>query len=94
MNWLYSNAIGGVKIHIAANDLEKAKEIMTAESGNQCPKCASHDVIFEKFSRRPLYLGWLFLSIPFPHLKNEWKCLKCGHTWKDSEPNSKNDQRE
>jgi hypothetical protein len=31
MNWLYSTAVGGVKLYIKADDLEKAQEIMEVE---------------------------------------------------------------
>lgn len=94
LNWLYSNAIGGVKLQVKAEDIEKAKTILsespspqdaeTKESEQHCPACHSSDVYYEKFARKPAFLSQLLLGFPLPFLKNKWKCGACGHTWKQN----------
>jgi predicted RNA-binding Zn-ribbon protein involved in translation (DUF1610 family) len=86
MDWLYSNAVGGVKLYIDRKNLEKAQSITVtsdeAETDRKCPHCGSDNLVFEKFSRLSFFGGWLFCQFPLPYLKNKWRCLKCGHTWK------------
>ena len=97
MNWLYSNAIGGVKLQVKKSDYKKAIEILQQkpvkidsaqdkvgkeEMGPHCPKCNSPDIYYERFSRRLVFISWLLLGFPLPFLKRKWKCSKCGYTWK------------
>lgn len=56
--WLYSNAIGGVRLFVAGEDLEEATEILTSdfsesleghsqeigEKQDICPQCGSSDL--------------------------------------------------
>ena len=94
MNWLYSNAVGGVKLKVKESDVERTIEILrqepvstdsvgdrVSEDDNEprCPKCNSLDVYYEKFSRRLVFASWLLLGVPFPFLKRKWKCRKCGY---------------
>ncbi|SRR4030042_2714525 len=95
INWLYSNAIGGVKLQVKKSDIEKAKKILAeksdikfqyrkggGESRYVCPHCNSEDVYFEKYSRKAYIWSWLLLGIPIPFLKRRWKCYSCSHEWK------------
>ena len=73
--WLYSFAIGRVKLTVLAGDAEKAIEILAEkppamvpdESATydptlpRCPHCASPDVYPEKINRRLSYALWLAL---------------------------------
>jgi len=103
MNWLYSNAVGGVKLKVWESDLQSAREILEQEpiteegSKNEaarhkelhCPGCGSTDVYFERFSRRLAFASWILLSFPLPFLKKKWNCRKCGHEWRhDGNPYS------
>ncbi len=38
MNWLYSNAIGGVRVQIAEEDVEAAQEFLANDSPQQAPE--------------------------------------------------------
>lgn len=91
MNWLYSTAVGGIKLQVKEADAEKARKILqqeniTPETINKtrkekfyCPRCHSPHVFYERFSRRLVFASWLLLGIPF--LKKKWKCENCGHQW-------------
>jgi tetratricopeptide (TPR) repeat protein len=73
MYWLYSNAVGGVKLQVKAGDVERALAILTpaplaseeieedqedsAEDDSQCPNCHSVDITYEKYR-----MGWVFAS--------------------------------
>jgi len=95
MNWLYSNAIGGVRVQIDEADLEAAKEIVAAppvEAAEAeltgCPKCFSTKTAPDELPRRMAFLSMLFstvmfgVSFPFAFLRRRWQCADCGHTWK------------
>jgi len=98
--WLYSNAIGGVKLQVRASDVEKAKKILSEspqiqqpnnkeikESIQICPACHSNEVYFEKFARKPTFLSQLLLGFPIPFIRNKWECRSCGHRWKKIKKN-------
>jgi tetratricopeptide (TPR) repeat protein len=73
MYWLYSNAVGGVKLQVKAGDVEEALAIITpasltseeieedqedaVEDDSQCPNCHSTDITYEKYR-----MGWVFAS--------------------------------
>lgn len=95
LNWLYSNALGGIKLQIRKTDIEKAKEVLArdqkidsdpkkkkANLEETCSRCGSEDVYFEKYNRKKYFWSWLLLGIPIPFLKRKWKCYSCGHEWK------------
>lgn len=69
IDWLYSNAVGGVRVQIDEQDVEKAREILTEEPLGDfpigfpvCPVCASSET---------------------EPISDEWKCLACGHVWSE-----------
>jgi tetratricopeptide (TPR) repeat protein len=95
--WLYSNAIGGVKLQVKRSDVERALEILNQEPEGtewiedefgegddqpQCSKCGSVHTYYEKYAMRLVFLSWLILCFPLPILKRKWKCADCGHIWK------------
>ena len=81
-NWLYSIAVGGVKLQVRESDIEKAREILdkipegiseeaedSAEISDdeRCPKCKSIDIHYEMFHIRRTFILWFLLSF-FSHL--------------------------
>jgi hypothetical protein len=95
MDWLLSNAIGGIRLQVHQQDAEAARAILDEpippefreeEVGEsyaqpQCPRCYSLDIGFEKINRFWTYGLWLLLSFPIPVRKNNWKCYTCGIEW-------------
>lgn len=95
MDWLLSNAIGGIRLQVDKQDLEPARVILdepippefsTNEMGEnfvqpRCPRCCSLDIGFEKINRFWTYGLWLLLSFPIPIRKANWKCYTCGIEW-------------
>ena len=94
MDWFYSNAIGGLRLMVKPEDADAAVTILDEPIPDQitqedpdltytqphCPKCDSLDVSFETLDR-PLSYGLMYLNLPFPVSKHNWKCQKCGAEW-------------
>ena len=82
--WLYSNAIGGVKVEVAEEDLERAWEILElpkeASGLIQCPQCGSENINLRQMNLL-FALGLIFLGLILPHRKNKADCLDCGKTF-------------
>ena len=90
MDWLYSNAIGGVRIQIAEEDVEAAKEILNDEpiqdsdpNMAKCPKCGSTDSAPDELARRLAFLTLMLLKFPFLFSKSRWNCNSCHHVWNE-----------
>jgi len=95
MDWLLSNAIGGVRLQVHQRDADSARAVLDEpipeefypdEFGEpytqpRCPRCCSLDVGYENIDRFWTYGLWLLLSIPIPVRKNSWKCYTCGADW-------------
>jgi hypothetical protein len=95
MDWLWSNAIGGLRLQVRQEDAEDALAILdepipeefTAEELGEpytqphCPSCDSLDIGFESLDRFWTYGLWLVLQFPVPVRKNNWKCYACNAEW-------------
>jgi len=97
MDWLLSNAIGGIRLQVHQQDVESARavldepippefseeEVGEAYAQPRCPRCYSLDIAYEKIDRFWTFGLWLLLSFPVPVRKNSWKCYTCGVEWVD-----------
>ncbi|WOO42797.1 DUF2007 domain-containing protein [Rubellicoccus peritrichatus] len=96
LDWLYTNAIGGVRLQVSPEDVETAMEILNSkpveESGGlRCPKCHSEDLVFMKMSGWSVLLYFLGTFFPIPSAKIT--CQSCKHVFRydashDQEENS------
>jgi len=69
MQWTLNNAMGGIRLRVLEEDLEKAIKILNEKSetvhvdfkieGNDliCPKCGSNNTVTEKYSKSILGLS-------------------------------------
>ena len=91
MNWLYSNALGGVKLQVPESMACGAREILNLQTEQPptdglakvdvCPRCESTNI--EDFlDKRGSVLTWLFLGIPLLLPSEKKKCSNCGYRWK------------
>ncbi|OGU17142.1 MAG: hypothetical protein A2X61_07915 [Ignavibacteria bacterium GWB2_35_12] len=92
INLLYSNAVGGIKLHIFEKDLIEAQNLLMElnelevekESGKiQCPKCLSYNVTKGPSSKKrygfwTILISFLFFIYPFK-TKNVYCCFNCGN---------------
>lgn len=90
LNWLLSNAIGGVRVQIAEDDLESAREFLAADSPQlcadaddiSCPTCGSHLIAPDEKPRRIAFLTlWLF-GFPLLFTRRRWRCSACRNVFK------------
>ena len=97
INPLWSNGIGGIKLKINENDIEKAQLILqeiqesaTLDADGKkkiCPKCESSDLYVNFKSMRgtkgilSMIIMFLFVVFPF-YYKNLYKCKKCNYEFK------------
>jgi len=92
LDWLYSNAIGGVRVQIADEDLEAAREFLAADSPQPapdavdviCPKCGSHDTAPDELPRRISFLSLLIFHFPLLFARRRWRCASCQHVFRAS----------
>ncbi|HTT21822.1 MAG TPA: DUF2007 domain-containing protein [Candidatus Sulfotelmatobacter sp.] len=94
MDWFYSNAIGGIKLLVAAEDAAEAEQVLSqpiperfdvpdigAFDQPKCPKCGSLDVSFREL-QASAYLS-MALNVPIPFQKRAWRCHSCDTEWED-----------
>ncbi len=93
-DWLWSNAIGNMRLQVRSEDAHEALEILHEpapeiflehEVGEvyqqpRCPRCNSTDIRFESIDRKLSY-GLMLLGLPIPIPKNNWRCTTCAAEW-------------
>ncbi len=108
MNWGLSNAVGGIRLQVAAEDEAAAREVLSEPAPQQfatdsgedfvqpvCPECGSMDVIANDPDRKVMAASML-IGIPLPHRRPqevEWRCLECDSTWAEDEELEGQDER-
>jgi hypothetical protein len=90
MNWLYSNALGGVKVQVPESLASEAQQIIapvtepsaTGESDAEgCPKCGSKHT--EDFlDKRSTFLTWALLGLPLLLPTENKRCNDCSYHWR------------
>lgn len=98
INPVLTNVIGGIKLMVAEEDLEKATEILNAlkeikRKSYACPYCQSHNIEYITSSRKPVnwlssVLSWLLSNYAIG-VHQIWHCFNCGKEF--DEPVSKNE---
>lgn len=89
--WLYSHAMGGVRLMVEESDLAEANEILTSdfseslenhtketgEKQDACPHCGSHDLSAHTQGKRHAFLVFILLGFPLFFYKQGYKCNQC-----------------
>lgn len=90
MQWLYSNAMGGVRLQVPSHFAEQAK-LLLAEDLSQvveevqgsdnvvCSACGSANTEPYQRGKRWAFLVFLGLDFPLFPVKNTVRCKDCGH---------------
>ena len=97
MDWFWSNLLGGVKLQVAPDDIDAAREILAQVPPEQfevegiglfeqphCPKCNSVEVLFEELNK-PVAFASAYFGFPIPVHRNGWKCHSCNNAWIEDE---------
>ena len=90
MDWLYSNALGGVRIQVPDQEVEAAREFLAADTDQKlpdavavvCPVCGSEDTKPDELPRRIAFLTLLLFFIPLLFSRRRWKCQACNHLFR------------
>ena len=103
MDWFYANALGGIKIQVAAEYASTAadllQEVMPEELPSsadtpyvqpRCPRCKSLSVRRITLNRVSYFLMWIGLPLPMP--ANHWECEDCEARWKWEGPGEYDNQ--
>jgi hypothetical protein len=97
VQWLYSTAIGGVKLLVDSEHVEAARRVLAVDSsfelaqvpeseiaptgGDTCPSCGSTVVRTSPVFRRSLAVS-LLAGLPLFFWRKRWLCPSCGHSWR------------
>jgi len=95
MDWLWSNALGGVRLFVKDCDASAAEELLNQSFQDsfevegqerftqpRCPVCQSFDVSYKGLHKRIAYAS-IILHVPIPLSRLGWRCASCGHMWED-----------
>ncbi len=104
MNWLFSNAIGGIKVQILEEDLERVRSLLKEHDEipgryiflpkPSCPACRSTRLQKAALGKWMLALSLLFLGFPLLFRTPRFHCLDCGAIWKVAELREANTQEQ
>jgi predicted RNA-binding Zn-ribbon protein involved in translation (DUF1610 family) len=79
--WMWTNAIGGIRVQVPEQDVDRAKEILGAtamvEAAKDCPRCGTAMRQSAGLGLYPKIALALLLSLPM-RSKIKWKCPQCG----------------
>jgi hypothetical protein len=99
MDWFYSNAIGGIKLLVKAQDAAEAEQVLSQPIPEhfdvpdmglfeqpKCPKCGSLDINYRELDPATYFsLGvtYLGVGVPIPIHRRAWRCHSCKVEWED-----------
>lgn len=97
MDWMFSNAIGGIKLAVMREDVAAAKQALalgwempiefpdgTTAPQPRCPQCDSPDVSYRSLNW-PAAVATLIVNVPIPVKRRAWHCNSCGASWEMTE---------
>ena len=90
MQWLFSNALGGVRVQVPAQYAEMAQEVLAQDYSHlleeefgeveiKCSKCGSGNVEPFTKGKKPAFLVFLLLGFPLFFYQHGTKCKECGN---------------
>ena len=90
MQWLYSNALGGVKVQVPESQKDRAIEVLSQDYSKSlvlegcedefcCPLCKSSNVEFITRGKRMAFVVFLALQFPLWPFRRQIKCKECGN---------------
>ncbi len=93
MNWLWSNAIGGVRLQVPMSSVQEATKVLAFEEPTPeysidqsyapvCPQCGKNNLTVIRLGRRWTFLTWILVGIPLFFPPKRFQCLECGAIWK------------
>lgn len=94
LDWQMSNLVGGIRLQVAAADVEAAEAILAQPIPDSidipdqpgfeqphCPRCNSTDIAWERQGRKAALISLYLFSLPLSRGSESWHCGKCGLRW-------------
>lgn len=89
MQWLYSNALGGVRVLVPDSCAETARDILRTDYSSGlieeqgidlpcCPECGSSNIEAQTKGKQMAFVVFLFFCFPLWPFKRLIKCMDCG----------------
>lgn len=101
MDWLWSNALGGVKLCVNPEDASSAAQILRQEIPEKfsiegdgdfepprCPQCQSLNISYEDLNKPATYASTFLLNLPIQISCRRWNCQSCGYVWDQTDEES------
>ncbi|WP_299587071.1 DUF2007 domain-containing protein [uncultured Microbulbifer sp.] len=91
MQWLYSDAMGGVRLQVTETDVDEARDILNQDRSalvdqalggrekRKCERCSSTNLEPFTKGKKPAFLVFLLLGMPLFFYQHGVKCKDCGH---------------
>ena len=91
-NWLYSQALGGVKVLVPAAQVEEAKELLSRDFSDDvdaqfgqdlenCPVCDSQNHEIYTKGKLPTFVVFILMGFPLFFYQHGLRCKDCGEFW-------------
>lgn len=93
INWLYTPAVGGIKVRVPEDWEEAARQILTTDHQDEiaeidtepplaCPHCGGQNATMVLGDPLMLIFTFVLLGAPLFFLREKMKCHSCGHLFK------------
>lgn len=98
INWIYSSALGAVRLQVREEDSKRAIHLLERTSEDEpaiqqecpaldttapiCPACGSTNISRAGFSRPAAVLSCLLFGLPFLFNRKRVVCMNCGRKWR------------
>lgn len=85
-NWLYSSALGGVRLYVDDENEAAALEILNSEveepddDDEPCPACGSTELEVSRYSLWSI-IPALLTTAPLFFPRRSWRCKRCRTRW-------------
>lgn len=90
INWLYTPAVGGIKVQVPEDWVDAARDILTTDHQDEiadideeppltCPHCGGHNATMVLGDPVILILTFVLLGAPLFFLREKMKCHTCGN---------------
>ncbi len=90
LDWLYMNALGGLRLLVHEEDAARAREILAEPEAagpasefpetvaESCPSCGSQSTMALQTRRKITHLLWLLTGVPWISPGRRRRCANCG----------------
>ena len=93
MQWLYSDAMGGVRLLVPLELAERAHSILKEDfsenvnsefniPSERCPECGSIEIEPHTKGKQAAFVVFILLGFPLFFYEHGLKCKSCGYFWK------------